>query len=489
MAVIPVVEWNPDAAPLGVKGAPHVKNVLPGTNSYKPFPRHETISDALSARPRGAIDVRDRQGNGYQFVGTAATLEQASSTSWTDVSKTGGYATGTNERWEFIAWKNQVIATNFDDNIQTIELGAGNFADLTTDFRCRHLAVIGDYIVAANTFDSTDGFVSDRVRTCQFNDETNWTVSPQLGSIARELKGGPIQRVLGGEYGIIFTQKDTYRMDFVGAPSWFQIPKTLPDVGILAPGAVARIGDVAYAWSSQGFVAITAATGFVGIGAGRVDRFAFQDLDDTNLDRISAVADPQSGRIFWAYPGQGNMNGTPNRIICYDKNFDRWSYIEDEIELLWAAGGIGFTLEQLDSFAASIDDLAVTLDSSQWKGDGDILLAGFDDEFKHGFFSGMAMDAEVDVRELELNDGKRTMLQSYRPLVDGGSVDGAVGYRNNLSDPVTYTTRRPRTSTGRVTQRSNARYHRFRLYLTGEWKDVIGVQVDAHDARPVGYRG
>lgn len=489
MPIIPVTDWVPDAAPLGNPGSVQITNAIPGRNSYKPMPSFSALTDALGARARGAIDVRDRTGNVYQFAGDVDTLYELSGTSWSDVSLGGGYSTGTEESWEFVKWKDQVLATNFTDEIQTITLGGSNFADLTSDFRCRHIAVIQNHVVVGNTNDATDGDRPDRIRWSAFEDETDWTVSPVTGADFRDLKGEAVQKIFGGEYGVIFSNQSTYRMDYIGAPQWFQIVETLPGVGLVGPGAAARIGDHTFAWTTQGFVAIQDGTGFAPIGAGRVDEWAFKDLDDSYLTRLSCVADPRSGRVFWAYPGSGNTDGRPNKILCYDKHLDKWSLIEQELELLWAAGGVSTTLEQLDSINSNLDLLPVSLDSSQWKGDAVLILAAFDSTFTHGFFQGMPMEATIDTRETELNAGYRTMLSSFRPLVDGGSVTAQVCSRNDQSSDVSYGSVLNPTSTGRFTTRSNARYHRLRLIVSGEWEDAVGVQVEPRDALKAGMRG
>ena len=489
MPIIPIAEWTPDDADLGSRGSSVVTNAVPGSNSYKPFGAHVSLTNGTDDYPRGAIHLKDKDQNVIQYAGDETKLYELVSSTWTDRSLGGGYATGTEETWDMVQWKNQLLATNFSDEIQQITLGGANFADLTSDFRCRRIAVVRDHVVAANTFDVTDNEVPDRVRWSAFNDETDWTVSPTTGADVRDLKGGPIQRVFGGEYGVLFSETKTYRMDWVGAPQWFQINETLPEVGLLAPGAAARIGDVIYIWSNQGMLAIENGTGFRAIGAGKVDRFLQNDLDDTYLYKMSATADPTSGRVFWAYPGAGNSGGVPNKILCYDKNFNRWSIIEDEVELLWRAGGIGFTVEQLDSFSTDLDALGASLDSSQWKGDGEQLLAAFNTDNEHGFFSGSPMTATIETRETEINAGSRTMLNAFRPLVDMGSVTAQVGTRNDLADDVTYTSMLNQTSTGRITTRSNARYHRVRMTLSGEWQDAIGVQIEGRDARAIGFRG
>src|SRR3546814_8927699 len=51
------------------------------------------------------------------------------------------------------------------------------------------------------------------------------------------------------------------------------------------------------------FVALSGGTQARFIGAGKVDQFVRSDLDMSFLYRLSAAADPSSGRLYWAYPG------------------------------------------------------------------------------------------------------------------------------------------------------------------------------------------
>ena len=488
MAVIPIPDWAPDQADLGNAAAIQIRNALPGANSYKPMPAFDAFTDALDARARGAIEATDEDLNIYQYAGDAAKLYRLVSMSWTDASISGGYSTGTEEVWEFARWKNQILATNWNDNIQYLELGGTTFADLTTAFKCRVLFVLRDHVVAANTFDATDGNVPDRVRTCSIDDETSWTVDPNTGAIARDLKSGPIIKGYGGDYGLLFTEENTYRMDWVGAPTWFEINPTLQGLGIIAPRASARIGEDVFAWSNQGMVVIRNGTGFEPIGAGRVDQYLFNDLDDVNRFRMSTVADPRSGKIFWLYPGQDG-GGQPNRLVCFDKNFNKWSIIDVDADMLWQASGIGTTLDDLDSITTDLDSLSTSLDSSRWKGGGWPLLAAFDTDFKHGFFSGAPMTAILETKEVEINEGRQTAIHAYRPLIDGGSFTACVGYRNDQAEERSYTVARSPTATGRVTERKNARYHTFKMQVFDDWNDAIGVQMDSKDARVSGRRG
>lgn len=489
MAIIPVAQWVPDAAALGNPGSTRIINALPSTTSYQPFPELSTITSALDAYARGAIAAVDFDLNSYNYAGDAAKLYVLDNTTWTDASKSGGYSTATEERWDFVRWKNKVLGTNFSDSPQQITMGGATFSDLTTDFRARTIAAVRDFVVVGNTFDSTDGAVTDRVRWSAFNDETDWTVSPTTGSDFRDLNaGGQIQRIMGGEFGVIFSERSTWRMSYVGAPTWFQIDEVVPGIGLLAPGAATRLGDTVYFLSENGFVALSNGTGAKFIGSGRVDRFIAENLDSAFLHRVSAVADPRAGRIAWAYPGPGNTNGRPNRIIIYDAKLDKWALVEKEVELLWRAAATGVSLEGLDAFSSSIETLDASLDSSQWKG-GAPEFAAFDTDNKSGFFTGSPMPAEIETKETEINRESVTMLNGFRPLVDGGTVTARVASRNRQSDPVTKTAELSMRATGRITARVRARYHRIIMSITGEWRDAIGVQVEARDARRAGRRG
>ena len=490
MPVIPFTEWVPDASDLGNPGSIRIVNAVPGTNSYLPMPSLAVTSSALTDYPRGAIEGIDSALNVYQYAGDETNLYSLSGTTWSDISKLATtYATGTEERWEFARWKEKIIATNWNDNPQAITFGGANFDDLTTALKFRHVAVVGDFVVAGNTWDSTDGNVQDRVRWSAINDETDWTVSATTLSDFRNLKsGGAIQAVMGGEYGVVMSMQSIFRMTFVGSPTVFQIDEVLPGIGLLAPGGAAALADTVYFMSEHGFYAITGGTSVRPIGAGKVDRFFRNDIDEDYLYRVSSVADPNSNRVYWIYPGAGNSAGTPNKMIIYDTALDRWGYSEQELELVWRAGGVGVTVEGLDSYSTNIDTLGISLDASQWKGSAP-LFSGFDTAKKSGSFSGANMTATLQTKEVELHSGARTQLNGFVPLVDGGTVTARVRKRNRQSDASTYGNSLSLRDSGRFTTRENANYHAFELTISGDWNDAIGVQVNPKDARKAQGRG
>lgn len=489
MPVINFIDWTPDDADLGSSGAVVVKNALPGRQGYKPFNSLSVITTATDTRPLGAIEAFDINDVSYQYVGDTAKIYELNELdlTWTNVTNTGGaYTTGAGEAWEFVRWENKVLGVNFTDNPQQITMGDANFTDLSTAYKARHIAVVRDFVVVGNTYDVTDGNRPNRVRWSGIGDETSWTVSASTLSDFRDLPtGGPIQKILGGEIGIIISQRGVSRMTFIGAPVVFQIDEVLPEVGAIGPGTVTQLGDNVYFISEQGFVELVGGgTGVNYIGAGKVDQFFFDDLDPEYISRMSCIADPTGNRIIWAYPGAGNTSGRPNKLIIYDRTFAKWTLIEEEVELLLRSKGIGFTLDELDSIGyTNIDTMDVSLDSAQFKQSAS-QLAALDEDFKLGFFRGLYKTATIETRESEIFSGANTHLNGFRPLVDLGTVTAEVGRRDRLSDAVTWTSSLSQSASGKFNSRSNARYHRFRLTISGnDWVDALGVQIDAQDAR------
>lgn len=488
MPIIPFGEMLPDQAAYQNPGVLVARNVLPYASGYLPMQEFASQTTALTARPRGAIAARSQAGTAYQYAGDAGKLYENVSGTWTDRSKLGGYSTGTGEHWEFVQWKNKVLATNYSDNPQQITFGDAAFADLTSDFKARHITAIRDFVVFANTLDGVDGAVPGRVRWSAFNNETDYTVSPSTLSDYQDLKVGANERILGGEFGVILQTNSTWRMTWTGAPTVFQFDEVLPGIGLIAPGAAVRFGDTVYFLSERGFIALQAGSQATPIGANKIDRTVLADLDTGHLDRINAVADPTGQRVFWAYPGQGNVGGRPNKIMAFDTALGRWSEIEAETELLWRATGDATTLENLDSISASLDDLPASLDSKLWQG-GAAQLAAFDDAYKSGFFSGSAMAARIETKEFEIHAGHRTRLNAFRSLVEGGTVTAQVGTRNRQADAVSWGASLSQSASGRFTTRANARYHRFGFDLTGDWTQAIGMQIEPTEAKKGECRG
>jgi hypothetical protein len=124
-----------------------------------------------------------------------------------------------------------------------------------------------------------------------------------------------------------------------------------------------------------------------------------------------------------------------------------------------------------------MDTLAYSLDSRVWTGEN-FILSGFNSSHKQINFTGAAMDAVLETPEAQLFPGNRADLSLVRPMIDGsGTVTMQIGTRNLLSDTVTWGTASSVNSAGDCPVRSNARYHRARVNITGGFNDAQGIDI------------
>lgn len=477
-------EYLPDLPSFNNTGVTEAKNVIPGGDSYLQFPGLTVYSDALTARCQGAIFAKDSGGNSFNFAGDATKLYKLAIAAWSNVSKVGGYSTNSDERWFFSTYGQRVLATNFTDAIQTYLMGTSSaFADLSaTAPKARYITAMRDFVVVGNTFDSVDGNVPNRIRWSAIGDPTSWTVSSSTQADYQDLDSskGWVKQVIGGEYGVVFQERAINRMTYVGSPVIFQFDEIEINRGLLASGGVVKIGNFIAYLGLDGFY-IFDGNQSISIGENKINRTFFNDVDLGYLDRISATADLDKQIIYWSYPGSGNTGGRPNKILMYNYSPNatkRWSYAEIETEVIYISLSEGYTLDTLDSLSGSIDALTIYLDSRFYTGDNYILSA-FNSDHKLSTFTGSPLTALIETQEAQFFEGRRSTLNLSRPLVDGNSstVTLQIGTRNNLTESVTWGSAISANSTGEFESRSNARYHRGRLNISGGFNHAQGIEV------------
>jgi hypothetical protein len=98
------------------------------------------------------------------------------------------------------------------------------------------------------------------------------------------------------------------------------------------------------------------------------------------------------------------------------------------------------------------------------------------------------MQAKITTAEFELNDAARTELHRFKPIIDGSptSITCRVGYRNNTTDAITYSTSISLNSFNEAVSRINSRYFRIEVTINGGAWDAVGFQI--LEARKVGVR-
>lgn len=494
--IIPISEFAPDQPDGPGNYSDTILNVLPLTqNSYGPLPSLQAYSSALSARCQGALSVQDSSGNVRVFAGDATKLYRLTSATPADVSKVGNYSTPSTGIWSLALFGTRVIATNFVDPPQSyVEGTSALFADMistgVTSLKAKYVAIVRDFVVLGYTTDSTYGTQSQRVWWLAINDPTN---APTPGTQAAANAQSDFQDNVGdhgeltgiaGNLGLvdaaIFYKRAIYRMIYVGLPNIFDFQRVTGNRGLICPGGLVQLDNIAYFISEDGFYKTDGSTALP-IGKFKVDNFFYADFDSNYADRVSSAFDPKLGVVAWSYPGQGSTGGTPNRILFFSPNLDRWAATDTgavNAECLIRGATFGATLEDLDAFG-TIDSLAFSLDSPVWGGARNI-LAAFDTTHKFAYFNGANLAASIVTTDFEPVPGHQALTSRVRPLSDTTACTVSGAGRDRIMDPVSYGTTNSMQTNGTVPIRTRGRYQRMKMQIpaTTAWTNVSGIDIE-----------
>jgi hypothetical protein len=357
--------------------------------------------------------------------------------------------------------------------------------------KCRHLAVVRDFVVAGNILGQTN-----RIHWCSIDDPSDW---PTIGSADAAAKqsdrqdlpvGGAVQAIrgaIGGLDGVVFCEKAIYHMQFDGPPHVFSFRAIEQDRGAYAPNSVVNVGPFAFYLGEDGFFTFSG-SGSSPIGDQKIDKTFFADLDTSYLYRIYGAADPINKLVFWAYPGSGNSSGRPNKIIIYNWSIDRWSTAEVQVELLYRDLTAGYTLDELDDFG-NLDTLPASLDSRIWTG-GSLVLSAFDSDKKLSRFTGSNLGATLETAEanggtLFQKPNERILVNGVRPYIDTADANMAVSlrYRDTVGGTLTTGSSAPIDADGQAHFTRSARFIRARVSISASssWTHAVGLDFDVQE--------
>jgi hypothetical protein len=508
--LLPFNNWTPDLPSLAGGGG-KAFNVLPAKGSYRPVSDLTAYtSNGLAARCQGGAAFLDNAGNVNAFAGDATKLYRMTggSTAFADVSG-ATYATPSDGMWRFAGYGNQILATNFTDAVQLFTIGvSAAFADLSASApRARHACIVKNFAMLANTDEGTFGAVPYGLWWSKQGDVTSWPTPGTDAAIAalsdrRELAGdtGWIQGLAPGLAGAdlaILTERGLFRGMFVGGDLVWSFDLVEGARGTPAPGSLVQTGGLLYYLGEDGFYAFNGVQA-TGIGNSQIDKFFYSNtthgVDQANLSRVSAIADPINKIVMWGYPSVSSSTGELDRVIVYNWETGGWSLITglSALDFMMQARSLGYSLDTLDGLSGSVDALPFSLDSRQLTG-GRLLIGaiGAADHVLYTF-SGSTLAATVTTTEQGHPTGQRMSITEAWPLVEGTSVTPTITplTRNRQEDAATTGAAVSMNTTGLCPLRINARYVAAQVDIPAgsTWTHATGLMIPDEKIVPVGYR-
>lgn len=486
-APLPFGDWMPDLPASSNPGALEARNVIPQANSYRSLSSLASFTNALTGPAVGSVWLLDAASDPQNFAGDSTKLYQLiTGNTWTDISgPSAPYAAG---YWDFAVFTGERLIAVSDGNApQYFDVGvSATFNDLPgSPPIANKVATVRDFVMLGDI--PTLG--PNYVQWSGFNNSELWTPSLATQADFQELAGpsGRIQKIIGGEYGAIFTEQALWRADYVGPPIVFQFDEVERYRGTPAANSVVRSGEFIWYYGYDGFYVFDGQRSQE-ISTNRTSNWFARNAAIDGLDSMRGAVDRRNRLIMWAFRSS-TSSPYNNRLIIYNWGADKWSYAEVDTQLLAEYVSPGFTLDQLDTpLPGGIDTDSIGVDSDVYDG-GELLVVAFNTSNQMAGFTGTPLVGVIDTKELSSPDHQRVMVNSVRPMIEASgatTVTIQCGTRNRLQDNVIFDTATALNGiNGEASIRKNARYHRYRVNISGGFDHGNGVKVSS---RPSGGR-
>ena len=490
---IDIGEWRPDAYASTEGLMTDVVNLIPSTEGYTGVKRFKPLTTAVpdfdvDCHPRGAESFIRPDKTVVTVVGTDSNLYiRGGDEDWTNVSQVVDGYSASDSRWKFVLFGDLLIATNYEDPIQCMNLETDTkFSDLSaTAPKARDLAIVNEFLVLVGTNDTLDGERPQRVWWSPIgNPQGTWTPDQTTMCDYQDIfSGSYITGIIGGEDALILLRDALVRMSFVGSPVVFQFQTVTNDFGNIGFNTYTEAEGSVFFLSENGFKQYTGG-GIEPIGLGKVDNFAYADTMGLVLSEAIACADVKNSCVWWAYrdrtaEGSGDLYST-TRALVYHYPTKRWGKVHEKIQSFCDVSTTGYTLDELDDISQHVDELPYSLDSEAWRG-GVPVLGGFSADGKFGYFMGDFYDAEMTTGDFPLGDAYvRHFVRRIRPRVDGNDVTMQVALSGTQEESETkqYTSFMSKTRVGDFAFRVPGRFHSLKMKISGVYNKIVGFLID-----------
>jgi hypothetical protein len=467
----------PDQGALTPGALTQADGVQPLAVGYGPYPQLSVSETAvaLSAAPRGLFGYQTADGTWAIVGATAATIEtKLSDDTWSTIDS--GLSCTDGDDWCFVRFGTKLLYTNTTQGMRAYDVEAGGAASAVAAAKApRWMFECGNILFGLDCLDS-DGNRNNRlIRSTRFSDHTAWS-GP--GSDYQSLESGGAL-IWGGKLAdtsaLVLQQREVrlIQVGGVGGPLWGQ--RSISDeFGSVGAKSVVAFDGAVYWVATDGFRRFTLGGGIENIGAGLVDQWFLDRVDQSDMSLIQGSIDPFRKNVMWRWKRAANASNVIfEDIIGYNWQFKKWFTLTLQTTYL------GFSAQTAQTWDAL--DASITWDNYDYAWDGRFLQGGqpifgaMNADFKFGYFTGDNMAATI---ETAIQDSPVSTLIGFATPQDD-SADGTLelGVRTALDDATTWKTGVAKQTSGRVPLRGRGKYIALRRNITAgsSWSIAKGI--------------
>lgn len=458
--------------------------VVPTTKGFKAAPIPQSVGQpALSAACYGAALVRKTDDTTRLFAGTASTLVEAGSATWTPRSGTIS-GLGTTNRWRFAQFGDTSLAVAKTEILQFITSGTAFAAATST-------APKGSIIETANNFVLLFD-VNDQGGIYDSSDRPDgWWCGPKgsdgtgnwVPSVTTEAATGVLRSTAGkitagrrfGNQIVAYKLRSAYLGTYVGSPTiwdWQLIPG---EAGALSQECVVNIGtpeepkhlfmgwDNFYSFAGGRIVPIGNMTdaGFFS----PVRDTVYRELNVQYYYACMALHDAKNTLVYFFYPTGSAI--TPDKCVVYNYRTNRWGRDDRTVEQVVDYSSAGITYDALGTSYGTYDVLPDAGYDVAFATVGSPLPAIFDTAHVIKTLSGSGNMGSITTGDYGDPQAFSDLYRVIPQFLDAPDSANMVSYyRDLLSDDLTTGETVPYAS-GRFDMLRSARWHRARFDMVG----------------------
>jgi hypothetical protein len=440
-----------------------------------PAPTTPGSTPALAAECRNAAVLTNLSDTRRVFAGTQTKMYELTGGAWSDISRAGNYAGGTETRWSFAQFGNSALCSN---KVEAINRSTGAaFADIATAPKAKIIFSVGAFVMALNVDDGTDK--PDGWHCCAAFDETDWTAAVSTQATKGRLVSTPGAIVSGGrmgEYAIAYKERAIYVGQYVGAPAvwdWVQVPGG--DAGCIGQDAWCDVNGAHFIVGQDNFWSFDG-TRPQPVGDNQIRQWFFNNSDSTYRYKTKCIYDRQNNRVWVFFAGIGST--TCDKCIVYHVVTKQWGKADQSIEAVLNYVASGVTIDGLASISSTIDGLPdIPFDSQYWQAGGRA-LSTFNTSHQLQLQTGTSASSGFTTGDTGDDEGVSTVQGARLRYAAGYAPVSATAtgyYKMNEGDSLT-TGNSGAMANGKFDMRQTGRFHRQSFSFTGDVR-VTGISL------------
>ncbi len=153
-------------------------------------------------------------------------------------------------------------------------------------------------------------------------DRNQWTAAAnnQAGNFSLQTAGTILNAVNVKGGSLIFTDKDVWRVVYLGPPLVYGFPQDNAGGGLVSAGAVTTADGAAYWMSHENFYVYT---GYSQPIACDVHDAVFKDINRAQISKVTAWHNASFGEVWWFYPSADSTEN--DKYVVYDYRERHWN--------------------------------------------------------------------------------------------------------------------------------------------------------------------